>query len=241
MELGYKVYFLESANDLDKVKFSDVENALSRFRQVVLLIDDVYTNPTHRMWIQLLKKCSNSNLVIVGTAVPPVRLEGITLQFNENWTVSRLLLSEDDEDMKDLIAQWQIAAPELAPSRVAEVCNRLREYTGGQIFPILKFCEYFFQDGRVFIEDLDKFDEYLTSAALVDTNVFKSVQHRCFQNSLNSAVFDMLNRVLSNHPHVGDVIQLTRLGFWDERKHKILSPLLLNFILKIIPPTGLLR
>lgn len=162
--------------------------ALAEHGEMVLLIDEIQSNLTHCMWIPLLKRCRNSNLIIIGAAFPSVALTGLTAQFLAKWGGAELLLSVGDDDTKQLIEYWQNAAPAVAPAEGEATCNLLCDYCGGHVFALVQFLECFVTEGREHINELPM---TLTSAAFRRSEVFNRVLSRCFQDAVGPDVLGM--------------------------------------------------
>ena len=149
-----------------------------------------------------------------------------------------MVLRKDDKDVLALIEFWKkhevVVKNGVTPAMVDYVSCYLLEHCGGHVCPVLAFMEHFFarttrKQAKEFLSSEKAFDKHFHSAEFAASECSKEVSRRCFIHLRDDTEVAMaLARVLGSVSQDGDIITLTRLGWWLEETNTILSTLLMN-------------
>lgn len=81
------------------------------------------------------------------------------------------------------------------------------------------------------VTSLENFRRYFCSPSFSNSAFYKVVKTRCFSELQSPSLSAITRRVLGGKGIDGDVISLTRLGWWDAATADFLSPMVANIIL----------
>jgi hypothetical protein len=220
------VYFINSVSELDLYKeesFRQARNeALKENKTLVIMIDEVQMNFVASRWVYLLKNATAT--VVVGTGIPS--LTG-SPQFVKKYQPSEMNFDYTSEDMEELIDVFvkQTESRDISREVITDICQYICEYTGGHMFPMLKFCEHIFDIAQN--NFLDDYSKYLTSKTFYDNKDYLTVRERCFDSLPFAPICGILQGGTKNSNHI---FELDKLGLWSSKKHWFISKCLVDVI-----------
>ena len=225
---GCEVYLTSAASmeELDIEYFSRLGKKFGT-DTVVILIDEVQGNLNSKHWIGLLKGAKPSNLLVLGVGIP--KLTDFSPQFDKKYPKSgdAFPMFLTAEDLPEVFSHFNKTA-ECSPDIVAEVCERLLEYTSGHMFPFVTFAQHLFDPANNI--DLVNIDVYLSSKVFDACSAYDQVRERCYSflgDMVTKAEKVLLNQSLQS----GDIEDLEKFGVWN-RVNGFVSPLMIAEVLK---------
>jgi hypothetical protein len=173
--------------------------------------------------------------MVVGAAVPKHIHVGITADFKKVFGSSDLVLLETDSDFLALMKHCE-ELKVTTPAMTSIVCKYLLKYCGGHVYPVLAFIEHFFTipEASRYLVSEPCFLTYFHGPKFKTSKIQRKVADICFHELSMKESADALNRVLSNQPKATDLLELNRLGWWNERPCGPISVLLLNEALHLV-------
>ena len=202
-------------------------------KKIAIVADEAASQPNNSLFLHVLKGAL-PNVLLVGAAVPSYVHTDITANFKVVIGSSSLVLMETDTDFQSLVDHCQNLNV-TTTLMTSFVCKYLLKHCGGHVFPVLKFIEHFFKvpEARIYLASEHAFLTYFLGQEFKKSDVYSIVTERCFRELSNKQSADALDRVLSNQPNSTDLMELIRLGWWDEGSNGIISLLLLNEALRL--------
>jgi hypothetical protein len=225
----YDVYYFESAKFLDKYTEESFEQArdiaLKENKTMVVMVDEVQHNRTACVWNYLLKKATD--IIVIGVGIPNINITDPSPQFKLKYQPSVMYFGCNSEDMEELIDVFvkQNEGRDISREVITDICHFICDYSGGHMYPMLKFCEHIFDIAQK--EYLDNYSKYLTSKNFFNHEDCQEVRRRCFDNLPR----DPFIKILRRQPELTDPIdKLNNAGYWNEEKRWFISKFLVDII-----------
>jgi hypothetical protein len=235
------VYLIPSAESLNAIRPETFFPQLAREagdKTVVLLIDEVQSNVNSAHWIPLLK-VPPANLLVLGVGL--VRVEGYSPQFGTKYPKEDEMFAVflNESDLPEVKAQFKKLYPDLPQSIRDDTCEKILEYTAGQIFPFVAIVDHLLQ--KIQKENVD-LDRYLSSKEFLDSEVFAGVKDRCF-GSLRGDILGKVAKYLLGKDEVGDDVDLQKVGVIRHSEGLFTSPLMTHYIFRhmSLPPVDVVK
>jgi hypothetical protein len=128
------------------------------------------------------------------------------------------------EELIDVFVK-QTEGRDVSREIITDICHYICDYTGGHMYPMLKFCEHIFDKAQS--DCLDNYSKYLTSKNFFNHEDCQEVRRRCF----NSLPADPFIKILRRQRDLTDSIEkLNNAGFWNEEKRWFISKFLVDII-----------
>ncbi len=217
------VYFI-LAKTLDRLPIGYISKLAQSAggKTVVLLIDEVQNNMEAELWNELLKGSKPGNLLVLGVGVPHLSVSPqFDMQFPANID-DPFPMFLTHADLPEIIAEFKNRKSH-NDEVITGVCNKILDFTCGQLFPFVTFVEHFLNENEI---DLIKFDAYLSSQEFMTSAASIKVRLRCFDylnDGINSA-----RRLLTATGQPRDSVDLEKLGLWKD--NSFISPLVISEI-----------
>ena len=228
------VFYFEVAGLLDDYpKESYIEarrESLRQNKKLVIMVDEVQQSPDANLWTPLLK--SMGNMLVIGMGIP--KFDSSSPQFLRKHSPSELYFNSNSEDMEELIDVFmeEMKGRDVSRETVSEICRYVCDYTGGHMFPMLKFCEHIFHPNQSSHLEKYHYAIYFSSQKFYDSYDYDNVRGRCFSQLPLGPISEVLRcgRKVNT-----DMVSLDKCGYWNYKKGWFISKCLVDVIYNTLP------
>lgn len=229
---GIPTYFFSSMSDFNCVPLIEHHFPKEKNATVVIFIDDVSEDAEYMYGyiIGFLKHPDSlpCQVVVVGAGAPTAPIDGFS-----NVIRSEFLLTDDGEEMTQLMNYWAERRPDMDRSVLEQICKYVRYYCGGHLLSTAKCMEFAFDNPTWKDEggtaNLLTFKKHFLSEAFTRHRTYKEVIRRCFGHPIDK---ELLKASLGVLRSVGSVSLLWQYGWWTEQG--FVSPLVRSYILSCV-------
>jgi hypothetical protein len=199
-------------------------------KTVALLIDEVPELPHSIHWVDLLKS-PPENLLVVGVGVPgDTSISGNFEKSFPDQGVFPMFLNEND--LPEILSFFKIRYPHIDESIVGSVCGAVLNYTGGHLYPFVKFAVHLFDKNDETILNDPSF--FFSSEEFQKSSTSSEVHNRCFKNISIAPLLTQAERILLGNAQSGDEVALERQSLYNPITNRFVSPLLISQLLQSI-------
>ena len=235
------MYYINNARLLQDISEESIINVVKRNtnenKRTVIMIDEVHRDINNAKWTTLLKSVQLAYAIVLGVGIPT--LEPSSPQFRKKYYPRDLFFKDSDSDMQELVDLWTENTKHrdnMDEVDIKGVCKFVCEFTGGQMYPLMKFCEYIFSDNMA--NDLLQYDYYFNTSKFFVSNVSTDVRERCSYRKDDLPVVLFENLLFKGCYRASDITSLEKLGLWDTSTQWFVSSFLLTCLYNSInlPP-----
>jgi hypothetical protein len=244
------VYYFSHISHLDKFNDNDyldyIDKNATIGKKYFVLVDEVQAKMQSGALNKLIKDIQNIKTIACG--VPMINVD--TSIFSQKFEPKDLLFKKaelNNDDLikynKDLLMKNATLTDENASDIVKHVMESILEFTGGHTYPFLKLCEISFS--KYYSKCVDKsILDYIRSAEFLDTEDFKSICTRCYNNLKNdveirAAAINIIQNGIDYYRNYLEFLMLDKVGLLNPESTKLLSPFITNSIFHWVKPSEL--
>ncbi len=217
---GYRTFFIKHSMELNDVKESELitlENSAKASKsKVFLFIDEVHQNTNALIYNYLLKE--SKYIYTIGAGIPRT---GYSPRFQRKLDPTDIFVQESELD--ECVNCFDSLFPGYNRENINNVVKWTWDYTGGHMYPFVKFTEYLLTNHKdqCCLGDADI--EKVVVSLNADDPVIRDIKERAFddQTSLGYA----RNVLLSGYKDNTNIPFLSDKGYWDEKKNDFISNL----------------
>jgi hypothetical protein len=198
---GCAVYSFRNAKVLDCVTEESIAITiranLKRRVRTVIVVDEA--QQASRVLSYLLREDPCGEAIILAAGLPLSDNTSPNFNGNNRYGASQVFLQASE--LNEFCDIWSAIAIEIkspwSAADVREFSEWLYQFTGGQLFPILKVCDYVFRSDFVrenFGETIDELKRHMMSWQFIRSEACKQIRGRCFDESSLRECKEVLSR-----------------------------------------------